>query len=176
MTLEYEQLLEDMKMSETRTKAEKPREKVRGTATFIRIGGMVQDFEFRGSIPGTPVQKNVRKLGNSSFYETEGARESSYICHLKVSKASADPAAEMFELLEDLTKPLQKKSPRKPRGKRLLERPDLTVYHNKKESEVTVLMTIDLEGEGEISAKLFNLTSEVNKCFAINQKSLTHRA
>ena len=148
MTLEYEQLLEDMKMSETRTKAEKPREKVRGTATFIRIGGMVQDFEFRGSIPGTPVQKNVRKLGNSSFYETEGARESSYICHLKVSKASADPAAEMFELLED---------------------------HNKKESEVTVLMTIDLEGEGEISAKLFNLTSEVNKCFAINHRSLSLR-
>ena len=147
--------------------------KVRGQATInIETG----DVDFRAYQQGEPVQRNVKKQGGSSFYETEGRKESSYICHLKVPKDSADPAAEMQEQLEKFLKPLVKKEPAKPRGKRLLETQDVTVYHNQKEQRVSVLMTIDLTAEGELSAKLFNLTSEVNKCFAINQKSLTHRA
>lgn len=143
--------------------------KVRGTATIdIKTG----DVDFRAYQQGDPVQKNVRKQGGSSFYETEGRKESSYICHLKVPKDSADPAAEMQEQLEKFLKPLVKKEPTRPRGKRLLETQDVTVYHNRRENKVSVLMTIDLTAEGELSAKLFNLTSEVNKCFAINKTSL----
>lgn len=142
---------------------------VRGRARINRETG---DMEFRACQPGEPVQKNVKKVGQSSFYETEGQKDSSYVCHLKVSKGSADPAAEMEEQLERLTTSIRKKKLGKPRGKRLVDTPELTVYHDKRESKVSVLMTIDLQTEGELSSKLFNLTADVNKCFAINQKSL----
>lgn len=150
-------------------KAGQPR-KVRGTATFHEDTG---DMEFRACQPGEPVQKNVKRVKGSSFYETEGTKESSYVAHLKVPKTSADPVAEMFEQLAEGTKRLQKKEPPKPKGRRLIDEPRLMVVHNAKENQVTVTMTIDLKAEGELSAKLFNLTSEVNKCFAINQKRLT---
>lgn len=156
-------------MSNEQTKAVKPR-KVRGTATFHEETG---DMEFRACQPGEPVQKNVKRVKGSSFYETEGTKESSYIAHLKVPKTSADPVGEMFEQLAEGTKRLQKKEPPKPKGRRLIDEPRLMVVHNAKENQVTVTMTIDLKAEGELSAKLFNLTSEVNKCFAINQKRLT---
>ena len=130
-------------------------------------------MEFRACQPGEPVQKNVKRVKDSSFYETEGTKESSYVAHLKVPKTSPDPVGEMFEQLAEGTKRLQKKEPPKPKGRRLIDEPRLMVVHNAKENQVTVTMTIDLKAEGELSAKLFNLTSEVNKCFAINQKRLT---
>ena len=64
---------------------------------------------------GEPVQKNVRKRGDSRFYETDGEKQSSYVCHLKVGKDSEDPAAEMFDQLKYLTKSMQKKEPPVPR-------------------------------------------------------------
>jgi len=155
-------------MTSNREQAVKPR-KVRGTATFHDDTG---DMEFRASQPGEPVQRNVKKSGQSSFYETEGAGQSSYVCHLKVPKGIADPAAEMEEQLQKLTAPIRKLEPRQPRGRLLLESPAVNVWHNRKCGVVSVVMNIDLQTEGEISAKLFNLTAEVNKCFAINRTSL----
>ena len=143
--------------------------KVRGTSTIDRETG---DIQFRASQPSDPVQRNVKKLGNSSFYETEGAKQSSYVCHLRVDKDCEDPAGEMQEQLNKLTASIQRKAPAAPRGKFLLNRDDVVVVHNQTQREVTVRLTINLQTEGEVSAKLFNLISEVNKCFAINQKRL----
>ena len=143
--------------------------KVRGTSTIDRETG---DVTFRACQPSDPVQKNVKKVGSSSFYETEGAKQSSYVCHLRVDKDCEDPAAEMQEQLNKLTASIQRKAPAAPRGKFLLNREDVVVVHNQTQREVTVRLTINLQTEGEVSAKLFNLISEVNKCFAINQKEL----
>lgn len=142
---------------------------VRGTAKIDRETG---DINFRAAQAGDPVQRNVKKYGKSSFYETEGAKQSSYVCHLKVDKDAADPVADMRDQLEHLTASIRKKEPAAPRGKFLLDKPGLVVIHNRKASEVNVRLTIDLKSEGMLSFKLFNLVSEVNKCFAINQKEL----
>ena len=40
----------------------------------------------------------LKQLGNSSFYKSEGSKESSYSLHLNVDGASQDPVAEMAEL------------------------------------------------------------------------------
>ena len=146
--------------------------KVRGSAKINRETG---DVEFTAAQPGDPVQRNVRKCGKSTFYETDGAQQCSYVCHLKVDKDSADPAAEMQQQLERLTACIRKREPRQPRGRLLLESPAVNVWHNRKCGVVSVVMNIDLQTEGEISAKLFNLTAEVNKCFAINSRSLLPR-
>ena len=143
--------------------------KVRGTSTIDRETGSV---EFRPAQPGDPVQRNVKKFGKSSFYETEGEKTSSYVCHLKVDKDCEDPAAEMQEQLDRLTSSIRKKEPATPRGKFLMNRDDVVVVHSSKNNSVSVRLTIDLSTEGEVSSKLFNLISEVNKCFVINQKRL----
>lgn len=154
--------------NKTQENAVKPR-RVRGTATFHDDTGCM---EFRATQPSEPIQRNAKKKGASTFYETDGSGQSSYICHLKVDKSVSDPAAEMMEQLEYLTKDIQVKEYSKPRGKALLNTPEVSVYHNRKENKIKVQMTIDLNNEGELSAKLFTLTSEVNKCLAFNQTSL----
>ena len=163
MTLEYQEIMEDMEM----TKKTPPR-KVRGVATFHNDDSV----EFVPYNVGDPVQKCVRKKGESRFYETEGEKQSSYVCHLKVDKDCDDPAAEMFDQLRDLTKPLQKKEPAAPRSKALMETEGLRVWHRRQEHKIVVQMEISTEGTCELSTKLLNLTAEVNKCLAINRTSL----
>ena len=143
--------------------------KVRGTAVF-HDGG---DMEFVAQRKGEPVQRSVRKKGDSRFYETEGEKDSSYVCHLKVPKTAEDPAAQMFEELQYFTKGMQAKEPAAPKSKKLLEKPGLSVWHRKQENKVIVMMEVSTENPYEMSSVLFNLTSEVNKCFAINRTLLS---
>ena len=56
-----------------------------------------------------------------------------------------------------------------------LDKDEVQVWLNKSRKEIVVRMAIDMDTEGDPSSKLFNLTSEVNKCFVINRKSLTRR-
>lgn len=154
-------------MSEPTTPKPKLR-KVRGTAVFHDDDSL----EFVPQQEGQPVQKRVRKLGESRFFETEGEKRSSYVAHLKVDKDSADPAVEMFEQLQHLTKPLLTKPPQAPRYKALLDDGGVRVWHRAQEHKVIVMMEVDTSTAGELSSQLFNLTAKVNKCFAINRTSL----
>ena len=58
----------------------------------------------------------LKQLGNSSFYRSEGEKESSYSCHLNVDGKSEDPVAEMFEQFKLLTEGERKQAPRMPEG------------------------------------------------------------
>lgn len=151
-------------------KAKKDVLSVRGTAKIDRETG---DVNFVACKPGDPVQKNVKKHGSSSFYETEGKGQSSLVAHLKVDKDSPDPYGEMVDALNSMTKSIQKSEPKAPKTYLLLDKEGVKVSHRPTENVVTVHLTIALDGESELSAKLFNLTSEVSKCFAINRKKLT---
>ena len=154
-------------MSEQKTARPRPR-KVRGTAVFHGDDSM----EFVPQQEGQPVQKSVRKLGESRFYETEGEKQSSYVAHLKVDKSSADPAAEMFEQLALLAKPLMKQQPPMPRSKVLLDDTNIHVWHEKADNKVVIMMEVDTTASGELSSQVYNLTIRVHKCFAINETSL----
>ena len=142
--------------------------KVRGTAVFHDDDSV----EFVPQQEGVPVQKGVRKLGESRFYETEGEKQSSYVAHLKVDKSSADPAAEMFEQLALLAKPLMKQLPPMPQSKVLLDDTNIHVWHEKDDNKVVIMMEVDTTASGELSSQVYNLTIRVNKCFAINKTSL----
>lgn len=57
-------------------------------------------------------RKILKQLGNSSFYKSEGSKESSYSLHLNVdAKDCEDPVAEMFEQFQLLTAEQQKQKP-----------------------------------------------------------------
>ena len=60
---------------------------MRGVATFHDDDSV----EFSPYKDGTPVQKDVKKKGESRFYETEGEKTSSYVAHLKVPKNRQTP-------------------------------------------------------------------------------------
>jgi hypothetical protein len=154
-------------MTQQDNKADKPR-KVRGTATIYDDNRV----EFVPQAEGTPQRKNEKKRGQSTFYHTNGEKESSIVAHLRVPANCEDPAAEMFEQLHYFTKDLLSKEPPKPAQKKLLEKEGVSVWHQKKAHMVVVRMEISTDTEMELSAILFNLTSEVNKCFLFNRRFL----
>lgn len=150
--------------SETSEGAERKPRKVKGTATIYNDG----KINFDPQREGRPVQKSVRKKGESSFYETEGVKQSSLVAHLKVSRDSDDPVSEMYEQLGELTKDYQKKEAPKPKGKCLLDKDGVTIWLNKSQQKVFVHMELDVQNIFLIQKQLFNLTSSVNSCLAIN--------
>lgn len=59
----------------------------------------------------------LRQLGNSSFYRSEGEKESSWSLHLNVdAKDCADPVGEMFDQFMHLTEGERKTAPKLPEG------------------------------------------------------------
>ena len=56
-------------------------------------------------------RKMLKQLGNSSFYKSEGEKESSYSLHINVDGRSEDPVAEMFEQFKVLTAEQLKQKP-----------------------------------------------------------------
>jgi len=173
MTSEYLELMEDMKKEKMQKKGEGPW-KVRGTATFHAD----HSVEFTPQGTGDPVQKNVRKLGESRYYETEGGRRSPgfHVVHLKAPMTSADPVADMAEQLEQLTAPLRKtkSAPEVVRERCLLDGFDVMVYFAKREKRVRIEMRVPTDCS-DMTAYLLDLTSQVSRCFAINETSLRPR-
>ena len=60
----------------------------------------------------------LKQIGNSSFYKSEGQKESSYSLHLNVDGRSADPVGELFEQFMHLTAGERKQEPQLPEGQR----------------------------------------------------------
>jgi hypothetical protein len=50
-------------------------------------------------------------MGDSSFYQTNGEKESSFSLHVNVDGDSQDPVAEIYEIMDMLTKDQRKQKP-----------------------------------------------------------------
>lgn len=84
----------------------------------------------------------LKQLGDSSFYKTEGKKESSYSLHLNVGAESADPVGEMFNLFKVLTEGQRKTEPKldgEGEGRMLFEGQGLQVWLDTKNHEVKIL-------------------------------------
>ena len=99
--------------------------KLRGTARIYDDDSL----EFRPYEAGKPVQKGVKKARKSSFYATEGEKESSYVMHLRVDKNSLDPAAELSEDFDKLIKNVGGDAQERFTGK-VLDRFFMNVFRN----------------------------------------------
>ena len=58
----------------------------------------------------------LKRLGDSSFYQTKGEKESSFSIHINVDGASADPVNEAREIFNVLTVDQAKQKPKLPEG------------------------------------------------------------
>lgn len=105
----------------------------------------------------------LKQLGNSSFYKSEGAKESSYSLHLNVDGKSEDPVAEMYEQFKLLTADEQKQMPQLPEGEgRMLfdNGSSLKVWLNSEKGEVCILTR--LQCGSQIERELLQAQAAMN--------------
>ena len=121
---------------------------------------------------GEPSQKDVKKVGRSKRYATTGKNPLTCI-ELKCPEDVTDKAAFFHKELAKLTKDIQIEEPTLPKGEFLVNKDSLKVCLVKGEkSQLTAWLTFEVEGLLDVRKQLYQLTSEIDKCFVINQDSI----
>ena len=102
--------------------------------------------EFHPSGTGESKRNVLKQLGPSSFYKTEGQKESSFTVHLNVDGHSADPVGEAFDIFKVLTDGQRKSEPKLPEGEgRMLfdNGEDLKIWLDTTNGKVSILSQLD---------------------------------
>ena len=118
---------------------------------------------------GTPSQKDVKKVGRSKRYATTGKNPLTCV-ELKCPDEVADKAAYFRRELAKLTRDIEISEPALPAGLFLVDDDRLKVRLVEGDKrQILAWLTIDIEGELDIRKQLYQLTSEIDKCFVINE-------
>ena len=176
MTLEYLELMEDVKkvQEQTATQQEAPKTARRKLQKSFKSNTRIYDdgsIEVDPQAQGEPSQKEVKKVGKSKRYITSGKNPLTCI-ELKCPEDVADKAAFFQKELAKLTKDIQIEKPELPDGEFLVNKDNLKVCFAAKEGKVTVWLTFETKGLLEVRRELYSLTSEIDKCFVINSDSI----
>ena len=161
MTLEYLEIMEDVKK----------RKCIRSFKSNTRVFDD-DSIEVTPQEKGAPAQKNVKKVGRSKRYATTGKNPLTCI-ELKCPEEVADKAAYFHKELAKLTKDIEIEEPTLPKGEYLLNNDNLKVCLVKGEHpQLMAWLTFEVEGALNVRKQLYNLTSEIDKCFVINEASV----
>ena len=128
-------------------------------------------IEVTPQAPGEPTQKDVKKVGKSKRYVTNGKSPLTCI-ELKCPEDVADNAAYFHKELAKLTKDIQVEEPQMPEGEFLLNEDNVKVRFAAKERQVVAWLTFEAKGLIDVRRELYNLTSKIDKCFVINEASV----
>ena len=120
---------------------------------------------------GEPSQKDVKKVGKSKRYVTSGKNPLTCV-ELKCPENVPDKAAFFQKELAKLTKDIQISEPTLPKGEFLINGDRLKVCFVKDESRLMAWLSFETKGLLEVRRELYSLTSEIDKCFVINQDSI----
>ena len=173
MTLEYLELMEDVKKTQENEVqgTSSPRRKLqRSFKSNTRIyddGSIEVDPQAKGE----PLQKDVKKVGKSKRYVTNGKNPLTCV-ELKCPEEVPDKAAFFHKELAKLTKDIQIEEPTLPKGEYLVNKDRLKVCFVKDEQKVIAWLTFEVEGVLDVRKQLYQLTSEIDKCFVINEASV----
>ena len=111
-------------------------------------------------------RRMIKQLGNSSFYKSEGEKESSYSLHLNVDATSVDPVGEMFQHFLKLNAGERKEMPQMPEGSegRMLydDGSMLKVWLDTQKGEVSILAR--LECSPLIERQLLQVQADMGRC------------
>ena len=160
MTLEFLEIMEDLKRKKC----------VKSFKSNTRVFDD-DSIEVTPQEKGEPSQKDVKKVGRSKRYATTGKNPLTCI-ELKCPEDVPDKAAFFQKELAKLTKDIQIEKPELPDGEFLVNKDNLKVCFAAKEGKVTAWLTFETKGLLEIRRELYNLTSEIDKCFVINEASV----
>ena len=161
MTLEFLEIMEDLKRKKC----------VKSFKSNTRVFDD-DSIEVTPQEKGEPSQKDVKKVGRSKRYATTGKNPLTCI-ELKCPEDVPDKAAYFHQELAKLTKDIQISEPTLPKGEFLVNKDSLKVCLVKGEkSQLVAWLTFDVEGLLDVRKQLYQLTSEIDKCFVINQDSI----
>ena len=179
MTLEYLELLETMEETkrneEVRIKSEESaaakttrRKLQRSFKSNTRIyddGSIEVDPQAQGE----PSQKDVKKVGKSKRYVTNGKNPLTCV-ELKCPESVPDKAAFFHKELAKLTKDIQISEPEMPEGEFLMDDTDVKVkLVRTQRPRIIAWLTFEAKGLIDVRRELYNLTSKIDKCFVINE-------
>ena len=164
MTLEYLEVMEDVKK----------RKCIRSFKSNTRVFDD-DSIEVTPQEKGEPSQKDVKKVGRSKRYATTGKNPLTCI-ELKCPENVPDKAAYFRKELDKLTKDIQIEKPELPDGEFLVNKDSLKVCLVKGEHpQLMAWLTFEVEGVLDVRKQLYQLTSEIDKCFVINQDLMTQQ-
>ena len=172
MTLEYLEIMEDMKKQEKEVQGiSSPRRKLQKSFksnTRIYDDGSI---EVDPQAQGEPSQKEVKKVGKSKRYLTSGKNPLTCI-ELKCPDDVPDKAAYFHKELAKLTKDIEISEPQLPEGEFLMDEPNVKVKFSARDGKVCAWLTFEAKGLIDVRRELYNLTSKIDKCFVINEASV----
>ena len=172
MTLELMEVMEDVKKNQEQKEA--PKTARRKLQKSFKSNTRIYDdgsIEVDPQAQGEPSQKDVKKVGKSKRYITNGKNPLTCI-ELKCPEDVPDKAAFFHKELAKLTKDIQIEEPTLPKGEYLVNKDRLKVCFVKDEQKVVAWLTFETKGLLEIRRELYSLTSEIDKCFVINEASV----
>ena len=107
-------------------------------------------------------RRMIKQKGKSSFYKSEGEKESSYSIHINVDANDPDPVATMQERFAELTKgELKSELKLQVKGKLLYDSLKLKVYLNKTQGQVIIQTNLDCGPT--VERELLQLQAEMAK-------------
>lgn len=151
----------------------KPDETLKGKMNKWNNG--YAEFIPAGSKPSNRTM--LKQLGGSSFYKSEGEKDSSWSLHLNVdAKDCIDPVAALYEQFLFLTEGEQKQKPKLPDGfeGRMLydDKQSLQIWHDTQKHEVQIMAR--LECSADIERQLLQAQGRMNVVLARNRKDLVN--
>ncbi len=118
----------------------------------------------------------LMQMGNSSFYKSEGEKESSYSLHLNVdAKDCADPVGELFEQFLHLTKSERKTEPKMPEGsegRMLLDDGHTQIWLDTQKGEVAVMTRLTCSPH--IERQLLQAQATMNVCVGRHRQEIVN--
>lgn len=106
----------------------------------------------------------LKQLGDSSFYKSEGEKQSSWSVHLNVDGKSEDPVGELLDQFLILTEGQRKSLPKLPEGsegRMLLDnRMGLQIWLDRERGKVSILTELDCGPQ--IERQLLQAQSQMN--------------
>ena len=171
MTLELMEVMEDVKKKQEQQEA--PKSTRRKLQKSFKSNTRIYDdgsIEVDPQAQGEPSQKDVKKVGKSKRYVTNGKNPLTCI-ELKCPEDVPDKAAFFHKELAKLTKDIQIEEPEMPEGEFLMDEDNLKVKLVRTQ-KVVAWLTFEAKGLIDIRRELYTLTSKIDKCFVINENSV----
>ena len=152
------------------------------TKPDLTLKGKLNEWQngYREFVPQGQKPSNrtmLKQMGNSSFYRSEGEKESSWSLHLNVdAKDCEDPVAALHEQFLFLTEGEVKQKPQLQEGfegRMLLDNGQgLQIWLDRERGKVSILTTLDCGPN--IERQLLQAEGQMNVCIARNRQEIVN--
>ena len=116
----------------------------------------------------------LKRVGDSSFYQTKGEKESSFSIHINVDGSSADPVNEAREIFNVLTADQAKQKPtisENSQGRMLFDNGEgLQIWHDSEANKLTIMA--QLECTADMERQLLQAQAQMNVVLGRNRRDL----